>query len=266
MSNPLDELAEIAELDSADDDWSYDSNEEFDDQPPSSRDVIREKIFYDKKMYDRHSYAREYRKRKLLDIRDNYETLYIAKRADYTEDVDGNVFSEIQYGAEFVRLPEELFILIEEILEHQTVYLNLYYPSTLRDICFEQNIFFLETITMPEFSPDTLAHVNFLIPICYVRRFGRRPSENRIQVLFYWCASMFRASDNDERTYEQAFFIDNLRMENIKDSEEHVQTLTNYVLDLQEKTYDSDSANMEEFRRKFKPFEECFRIITLGGV
>lgn len=220
----------------------------------SLRDIIRGQIIYNKEVYDRHSYTRDYRHRKFLEFHKEYLNLYIAELISYREDIDRHFFSDLQYGANYQPMPEELLVLVEEICEHQTVYLNLYYPKLLRELCFEQNIFFLETITLDGFVPDHMKHVNFIIPICYVRRYGFR---KRIEVLFCHCSSV----DNKIKS----FFVDELQFDNIKDKEKHIAELTDYVLTMQERIYDTEGDILHSISHKFQPFEECFRFITRGG-
>jgi hypothetical protein len=221
----------------------------------SLRDAIVKKIEYDKEIYDKYSYSRDYRRKKLLRFYEEYARIYIASHAMYNEDVDSTVFASVQHGAQYRGLPHELLTLIECILEYQTVHLNLYYPSFLGDLCFEQNIFFLQTITMPEFAPEVFSRVQFLIPICYVRRFGKKPEDNRIQAMFYWCSG--------ETNYSEAFFIENIKLENIKDKKAHAAAVRSYVLEFQDNAYEDQ--NPIEHQRKLKSFVECFEQITLGG-
>ena len=225
--------------------------------------LIRSKLEYDKEVYDKNTYSREYRSIKLLKICDKYKDIHVGFKGIVNNDMLENGTDKHLYGAEWESLPEEIFVFIDQLKEYQSVCLHLFYPEIIREVCFRQNIYFLSVISLRMFTPQILENVFLIVPLYYVMRFGNAKANNRIQVMFY-----FRSYTHDHASYRQksegkCFFIDNIPIKELKKSDCRNKAICEYVANLQKTLFESNDNN--EFFRGLTNFSACFKQITIHG-
>lgn len=222
------------------------------------RDLIYSKLDYDKEVYDKNTYAREYRSKKLKRFGHLYDDIKVAYKGLFDNDIPYNGVDKYLYGALYEKLPEELFILISELQRNQSIRLHVFYPNIIKELCFEQNVYFLQTITFDEFQPDDLQKVMFIIPICYVMRFGLTSENNKLQVMFY-CRPYTK--QHHDVAHGNNFFIDELPVRELKNSQKRADTMFNYVIDMQNDIFEEH----KDISNKLLEFIPCFKKMTVHG-
>lgn len=227
------------------------------------KNLIRSKLEYDKEVYDKNTYTRDYRSIKLEKFHNKYSDIHVGYTGTVINDVPDNGADYILYGAEWEDLPEEIFALISQLREFQSVCLHLFYPETIKDICYRQNLYFLNTITAPQFTPKILESVFLIIPVCYIMRFGSTKANNKMQVMFY-----FRSYTCNHRTYMnerqgKCFFNDNLSIKELKKSSNRIKSVIDYITNLQRTLF--QSGDKDDFFRNLVDFQSCFKQITIHG-
>lgn len=227
------------------------------------KNLIRSKLEYDKEVYDKNTYTRDYRSIKLEKFHTKYDDIHVGYTGTVINDVHDNGADAYLYGADWEGLPEEVFALISQLREYQSVCLHLFYPEIIKNICYRQNLYFLNTITLPHFTPRILENVFLVVPICYIMRFGNTKVNNKMQVMFY-----FRSYTRNHHSYKQerqgkCFFNDSIPLKELKKSDHRIKSVIGYVTNLQRTLFQSD--NKDDFFRNLVDFSSCFKQITIHG-
>ena len=228
-------------------------------------ELIKAKLEYDKEEYNEFTYTREYRHKKLLKFAPMYKKISMGYLGLFDHDIQiGNRSGKYQYGLLYEALPTEFDLLIDAISEYQTVHLNIIYPVIMKEICLEQDLFFL--FHAKHSASDDLGifdNIRLIIPLCYIMCFGSNSSQNRLQVLFYQRTYSY-ADDIDQTTRRRSFFIDDIPLEDLKNSKNRENVIFNYIMDLQSNLFEEVDVN--EFYGRLFDFKTCFQRITTRGV
>jgi len=226
--------------------------------------LVHSKLEYDKEAYDKNTYPREYRSRKLENFYEKYNDIKVGYKGLVSNDLPDNGSDKHLYGSEYEGLPEEFSILLSELRNNQSVCLHLFYPDIVKEICYKQTIYFLDFVTSSKFKPKLIPNIHVVIPMCYIMRFGNSKANNKLQVLFY-CRSY--AHDNDsyrEKTNGVCFFIENIPLRNLKISQKRSKAVLDYATELQVMLF-KGYVDQYEFNHKLTNFETSFKQITIHG-
>lgn len=221
--------------------------------------IITDQLEYDKEVYDEHTYTREYRHLKLTRLYSSYAELKVAYMDIYSNDIANNGSGKYQYGiGGYDSMPREFTALIDVMQEYQTIHLNLFYPNLLRDLCFEQNMFFLDVACHLQGNEkenfETLDKVYIIIPVCYIMCFARDNNNNKLQVLFY--QTKYTRTDFSEKS----FFVDYIPLKDIKNKKKRETAVFNYIMNLQYDLFEGtgDVLDTTDFKTSF------MRIVSRG--
>jgi hypothetical protein len=213
------------------------------------RDCILSKLEYDKEEYNRYTYPREYRSIKLKKFQSEYATIKIAYLSTAINDIPNNGKDDMLLCAQYEPLPDVMFALLEELSKHQSMYLHIFYPSVIRNLCFKQNIYFLDVLQHSSFNrvfnttKETTVPL-LIIPICYMLRFGIKTENNRMQVMFY-----VRSYAN---TNEHGYYIDNIPLVDLKRTRKRNKAIEAYILNTQDAAFRlGEHLNLSDFASEF---------------